>query len=406
MKNIKYIYATLFTILFSVVSCDQFQNVSGVKELELLTATVNVTLDLKGLPQPDSLNIRLVNYSERYEQTVTVSPDEVITVDKVIPGIYTITVSAEKNKDGFNYNYNGNAVNIEITPDNKRVDINVGVSRSGALVFKEIFYCGSRTPAGKTYFRDQFYEIYNNSETVQNVRGLALGYLNPTKASATLPIWPGEEADQYVYAQHIWQVPDTEDFLLNPGESIIIAQMADNHQKENLNPNSPVNLLSAEFETLINTTALIQDNPAINMTMAFMPSSMPQWLTSVFGSAFVIYFPQNPIDPNSPTDVVSPMGATSKNYRIPIDEVVDAIECVDDETKIQFKRVPAILDAGAATVGGTYLSKSVARKVKETLPDGRVILVDTNNSTNDFEVMDVPQIRRYGAKAPAWNTWK
>ena len=67
--------------------------------------------------------------------------------------------------------------------------------------------------------------------------------------------------------------------------------------------------------------------------------------------------------------------------------------------------MPAVIDAGAMTVGGTYLGVSAARKVRET-KDGRVILYDTNNSSDDFEVMQTPQIRRYGAKAPAWNTWK
>jgi len=65
-----------------------------------------------------------------------------------------------------------------------------------------------------------------------------------------------------------------------------------------------------------------------------------------------------------------------------------------------------VLDAGATTVGGTYLSKSVARKIKTTLTDGRIIYYDTNNSSTDFEVMDTPEIRRNGAKAPSWNTWK
>jgi hypothetical protein len=68
--------------------------------------------------------------------------------------------------------------------------------------------------------------------------------------------------------------------------------------------------------------------------------------------------------------------------------------------------MPAVLDAGAATVGGTYLGVSVGRKVKETKTDGRVILYDTNNSSEDFEVLNPPVIRRYGAKAPSWNTWK
>ena len=282
----------------------------------------------------------------------------------------------------------------------------MGASKSGALVFKEVYYSGSRTPTGGSYFRDQFYEIYNTSDAVQNVRGLCIAILNPLTATANLPVWDGPDADKYVYAGTIWQVPDDTDYPLNPGESIIIAQMADDHQKSNLNPTSPVNLLSAEFETFINTTAIIQDNPAINMDMAFWPRPTPQWLTTVFGGAFVIFMPSIPIDPNSETEVVSPVGQTAQSYRIPIEDVIDALENVGNENQMQLKRMPAVLDAGAVTVGGTYVSKSVARRVKETLPDGRVILYDTNNSTYDFEVMDTPTIRRYGAKAPAWNTWK
>jgi predicted component of type VI protein secretion system len=100
------------------------------------------------------------------------------------------------------------------------------------------------------------------------------------------------------------------------------------------------------------------------------------------------------------------VGSTVQSYRIPIESVVDALENVGNTNQMELKRMPAVLDAGAATVNGTYVAKSVARKVKETRPDGRVILQDTNNSTEDFEVMDLPQIRRYDAQAPSWNTWK
>ncbi|WP_294080326.1 DUF4876 domain-containing protein [Proteiniphilum sp. UBA5384] len=406
MRHIKYIYAIFLLFLFITVSCEQFRDVSNIKEVESLSAKINISFDLQGAPMPDEVKVRLTNFTERYELGVAVSPEGDIKVDNIIPGIYTVTVSAEKNEDGFTYNYNGNAVNVNIVTNDKQIDVKVGASRAGALVFKEVFYCGSKTPSGGSYFRDQFYEIYNNSEIEQNVRGLAIGYLNPNTATANLPVWPGPDADKYVYASNIWQIPDTADFPLNPGESIIIAQMADDHKKSNLNPSSPVNLLSAEFEGLVKTTALIQDNPAINMSMAFWPSPLPQWLTTVFGGAFVIFYPPGPIDPNSPTETVSPEGSTAKSYRIPIEVVIDALENVGNPNQMQLKRVPAMLDAGAATVNGTYLSKSVARKVKETLPDGRVILQDTNNSTDDFEVMDPPVIRRYDVKVPSWNTWK
>ena len=75
-----------------------------------------------------------------------------------------------------------------------------------------------------------------------------------------------------------------------------------------------------------------------------------------------------------------------------------------NETKITQKRMPAILDAGATWVGGTYLAKSVTRKVSDIMEDGRVIYQDTNNSLEDFEVV-TPVLRRNGAGRPSWNTW-
>lgn len=397
---------SLFLLLTLLLSCEQFQSVSDAEKMVPLRATIEVNLNVGDAPIPDQLQVKLVNFAERYELSTTMTPNQPVTVENIIPGIYTVTVSAAKSEDGFSYNYNGNVVNVGITKDMETITVEVGAVKSGALLFKEVYYCGSRTPSGGSYFRDQFYEIYNNSDLEQNVRGLAIAIINPLTATANMPVYDGPDADKYVYALQIWQVPDTADFPLQPGESIIIAQMADDHRKENLNPSSPVNLLSAEFETLVQTTSLIQDNPAINMKMAFWPKPTNQWLTTVFGGAFILFVPSEPIDPNSPTEVVSPVGTTTKTYRVPIESVVDALENVGNPNQMELKRMPAILDAGAATVNGTYLGVSVARKVKETHPDGRVILQDTNNSTDDFEVMDPPMIRRYDAKAPAWNTWK
>jgi len=403
MKNTSKIFTGMLLSLFLFTSCEQFQEAGEAKEIKSLNAVVKVNLNIGNAPMPDSLNVRLINYEERYEVTTSVSADGSVTIGNIIPGIYTITASAEMSKDGFTYNYSGNVVNIDIVNDNKQVDIEIGASKSGALILKEIFYCGSRTPTGGSYFRDQFYEIYNNSEDIQNVKGLCIALLNPNTATANLPVWPGDDAADFVYSNAIWQVPLDKDYLLNPGESIIIAQMADNHKKINLNPSSPVDLLSAEFETLVKTTSLISDNPAINMQMAFWPVQSPQWLTSVFGGAFVIYIPSEVINPNV---YVSPIGRTDKNYKIRIEEVIDAVELVGNINQVQLKRVPAVLDAGAVTVGGTYLSKSVARRIKTTLTDGRIIYYDTNNSSDDFTVMNIPEIRRNGAKAPSWNVWK
>ncbi len=401
-SKIKILLLPLLAVIIAT-SCKQFSDIAEIREVEPLSATVTLTLNLGEAPSPQNFNLKLINYSERYEINKSVSAGSSVTVDNIIPGIYTVTASSEMSQDGFTYNYSGSAVNVDIVENNKNIDVTVEASKSGALLLKEIYYCGSRTPSGGSYFRDQFYEIYNNSETVQNVRGLCIANINPLTATANLPVWPGEDAANYIYCLAIWQVPNDKDYPLNPGESIIIAQMADDHKKPNLNPNCPVNLLSAEFETYVNTTSIISDNPAINMVMAFWPSPTPQWLTTVFGSAFVIFFPEGTIDPNN---YISPVGSTSKNFKVPIANIVDAVELVGNPNQIQLKRMPTVLDAGAITVGGTYRAESVARKVKEVKENSRVIYYDTNNSTNDFEVMNPPVIRRNGAMTPSWNTWK
>lgn len=401
-KFLKYTYMMVAATMIAV-SCQQFDDSIGVGEVESLSATVSVNLNLGTAPTPTTFSVKLINYAEKYELNTTMSSNGSVQVDNIIPGIYTITISAEMAQDGFTYNYSGSSVNVGIVENGKSIPVSVGASKSGALIFKEVYYCGSKTPTGGSYFRDQFYEIYNNSEVVQNVKGLCIALLFPNTATATIPTFAQSDAADYVYASQIWQIPSNSDYLVNPGESVIIAQMADNHQKSTLNPNSPVNLLSAEFETLVNTTSIILDNPATNMTMAFWPAPTPQWLTTVFGGVFAIYYPKTTINP---TEFVNPVGRTEKVYRVPIVDVIDALELVGNANQVQLKRLPAVLDAGAATVGGTYLSASVARKVKETLESGRKIYFDTNNSSNDFEVMSPPVIRRNGAIAPSWNTWK
>ncbi|MDR0713892.1 MAG: DUF4876 domain-containing protein [Bacteroidales bacterium] len=394
MKKIL-LFLTSITLL---ISCEKNET---IKEI---TVSIQITTP-EGVTAPESYRVEFLNYNDNNKTEKTAGADGKVTAS-LLPGIYTISVSAEALEQGFSTIYSGSLVNENIVTDGASYTIEVQIAKSGTLVFKEVYYTGSRTPSNATYFRDQFYEIYNNSETVVYADGLCIGSLYTNLASANLPTWDKENAEDYVYYQWLWQIPGNgTDYPINPGESVIISQYAANHQLETLNPTSPVNLLSSEFEGYVTNSTQHTDMPAINLELIYRASNfqaMQFWLQTVFGPALAIFFPG---DDTNLTALTTQVGSTAQGVAIPISLILDAVETVNDETKIQLKRIPSVLDAGATTVGETYNSKSVARKIRETKSDGRIIYQDTNNSSSDFEVKDTPVIRRNNAGKPSWNTW-
>jgi hypothetical protein len=390
----------LFACAALLAACDKTDD---VKEI---TVSVQITTPAGVTAPPESYKVEFINYNDNSKVEKTTGADGKATAT-ILPGIYTISASAEALEQGFSVIYSGSLVNENIIVDGATYTIEVQVAKSGTLVFKEIYYAGSRTPSNATYFRDQFFEVYNNSETAVYADGLCIGTLYTNLASANQPTWDKENAADYVYYQWLWQIPGTgTQYPIQPGESIIVAQWATNHQVEGKNPASPVNLSSAEFEGYIqaSTTQIQTDEPAINLDLIYRMSSfasMPQWLNSVNGCAYALFFPDEDTDI---TALTTQVGSTAQGVAIPISLILDAVENVGNATQVQLKRIPTVLDAGAATVEATYNSKSVVRKIKET-KDGRNIYQDTNNSTNDFEVQDTPTIRRNGARKPSWNTW-
>ena len=145
--------------------------------------------------------------------------------------------------------------------------------------------------------------------------------------------------------------------------------------------------------------------------------SVPQYLTSVFGGAYVIFrVPEgenwDPVnDENMKTTDLSKPNSTTYFAKIPIKYVLDAVEAANNESMMNAKRVPGVLDAGITWVGATYCGLGITRKLStddEGNPiireeTGAYIYQDTNNSTDDFERGVVPVLRRHNAKMPSWN---
>ena len=391
--------------VLAMVGCQK----TGTKTISMNVKVDETKLVAAGIPSPESYGVKISNFATG-SVIETTTENGIATAVGIIPGAYTVTISASQNQGGFTYTLAGSESNVSLIADGAEVVVKVDAVKEAALVFKEIYYTG--VDPANFYFRDQFYEIYNNSTEVVYADGLCIAetvFANYDKS--IIYEWPIENADQYVFARVIWQLPgDGKTYPVQPGESFVIAQWATNHKAENLSKGlSPVDLTGAEFEAIEKETTfngiLLTDNLAINMKKVVQAGyAMPQWLTSTDGSRYVLFKPSKPLKNE---DFIT---ATNADYQgtareIAISDVIDAVQAVNNESGMSVLGLPTALDAGAIWCSGSYVGESIARKIKETRPDGTKVYQDTNNTSNDFEVKKDLQLRRYGAKVPSWNTW-
>ena len=354
------------------------------------------------------------NVNEAYAIETTVNADGFAEFQNVSPGLYSLSISGVLDVEGDEYYLNGNIPSISFMEDISQEEaagsstykINIRPARVGPLCLSELFYCGSRGTS--TYFRDQFYRIYNNGDEVYYLDSLCFAQLHPNIATATLPIWPDADGlDNYVYGIVVWRIPgDGKTYPLAPGESIIIAQEAANHpDASHSNGGSVMDLRTVEWEAWSGNAT--RDNPAVdNMPYVFWnsPNSL-QWLTSVFGAAFCIFKPDVSTDGYWQTDGnwQTEVNKTAKYAKIDAAWIMDGVELLTSSSSLHMKRIPGFVDAGGTSVENSYVGKSVSRIVTATRADGTPIYSDTNNSTDDFQVNDTPVLRRNGEKKPSWS---
>ena len=395
--------------------------------------TVSVTVEvyeskLESI-KPESYEVVFTNTTTATATTATT--ENGIATANVMPGIYQIVVKSSVAEDGKFYAITGSMKDVNILTSGETYTITVDMVAESQLIFKEIYYTGSvfetgeikedGTPSTSNYFRDQFYEIYNNSDEVAYADGLCIFEIAYANYNYTVvyefAFADGTPAskDEYVFGQNIWQIQGNgTDFPIQPGESIIIAQWATNHKDDKLTKGfSPVDLSGAEFEAVEEEKEayggiVLTDNAAHNMKLATCPTGYapPQWLTSVSGTRMVLAKPSEPLRQDN--WCVSSNTETPANYcEVKIADVLDAVQMIADESVVTDNHLgmPIMLDAGYIWCKSSYSAQSVSRKQAGTLANGSIKYADTNNTVDDFVVNDTPVIRRDGAKVPSWNTW-
>ena len=364
----------------------------------------------EGVPSPDSYLVTFTN-TNTGEITELETTSKSVSVSQLIEGVYDVVATARYSI----YNYLGSAKAVVIDSEDALTSIKISATKSSSLIFKEIFYCGSKTPSKTNYMKDNFFEIYNNGSEPVYVDGLCIssssnyssslinfadnnGHLVAADGTSTKMV-----ADDYVAVKDIiWQIPgDGKTYLLNPGESFIIASSATDHTAADKNPNS-IDLSSAEFETVCDKyiDKGQVDNPSSENMILHNPHNTNisnQYLVSTSNAGLILFAPSSPIA--EATLIANYNGGKPSGTYVPIlrSDILDGVNWVKNSTTNPY--LPENIDAGKTWVSGTYVKESIIRKEEGKSSEGNPIYQDTNNSTNDFTVAKDPTIRRNSKKA-------
>ncbi|MCR5003329.1 MAG: DUF4876 domain-containing protein [Bacteroidales bacterium] len=416
MKKIITLVAAVAAAASVFTACDNKDDVKTVSAV----ITVDDS-DIESSAKAEAYTVTLTNNSTSLSYTVQ-TENSIATFDGLVPGVYSATVSAETVVDGFQYVISGSVASESIITEATAITVKVTATKASALILKEIYYngCTVKTPEeagddyGETYFRDQFYEIYNNSTETVYADGLCLTDNGNSFASydfSTIYTYDIANPENYLFVQTVWTIPGSgTDYPVAPGESIIVAQWATDHNAESLANGKSISTASAEFEALMGESStwdgtVLTDNDAINMTRTVLAGyAAPQWLISVYTANIILFKPS--VELKNEDFLVANESSYTKAREILRSDVLDAVQWMEQETDFAeptHRRLPTAIDAGCNFLTA-YNGKSIARKVAGQREDGTYIYQDTNNTTNDFTI-ETPVMRRNGAKIPSWNTW-
>lgn len=268
-------------------------------------------------------------------------------------------------------------------------------SETAGFVIKEIFFTGTGSFEGKTYHGDKYFIIYNNSDEVLYADGLVIAESTFNTTSKT-QYTPDIMNEAFTTGTIVMIPGDGDDHPIEPGASFTIANNAINHLE--LNPNS-LDLTSAEFE-LEMLSSINADNPQVeDLINIFGPMTMHDQGHKSYVLARLETSTEEFLSNNKYTyEYLSNSGIPMDRdaYKLPNDWVIDAVNLSVQATYEWLVTSPSL------DMGWTYCAviksdddrygKSVIRKVLTTTPDGREILKDTNNSTEDFEAKAKPSL--------------
>ncbi len=313
----------------------------------------------------DSAEVSLKSRTHEFNATVMTDENGRAAFENLATGDYLLTARKESWIENNKKIFSGRGDFTVLGETALEDTIFVDLVAASDLMINEIYYCGATCIY---YVFDVFVELYNASPDTLYLDGMIL-----TRQLGTID--PDMETNDYVKAIYAYQFPGTpvtgREYPIAPGQFVVIAADAINHQEIGCTTGITVDLSNADWECF-NPLGMDYDNVAVPNLVNINPSRTTDYLLNLVHNAVVIATGESYSFETSDTG--------SLYVIIPIETIVDGVEYASSATAR--KELTIRIDAGFAGIGITRYSATSAER--------RELGLDTNDSTFDFGISFPP----------------
>lgn len=391
----------LFSLSTTFTSCSSDDSIVNNQNQESI---LTVNLHGKEIKSIHEMDIRFLETNTGKETQLKMQ--SLSQEFKLPKGSYKIIADGKVILGGGEEMQAGANISIDLINDTHNISIELFVkSFNEDFIIEEVFFTGVTTLEGKAYVSSKYFKLTNNTDKVLSTGGLLIcqsEFITTNNNHVTPEI---KESDFTVKA--ILMIPHENAKNIEPGDFIVIADMAANHKQ----PNIPAYDLSGadyEYPNLDNPKLGDVDNPSVpNAKVIYSTLNYNMFLMHNRGaeSYALARFPQE-ITIQSwlagytyTYEYTNATGnITTKTAKtIPNAWIIDGINSSPIEGW-EHNALGTSIDNGWTGVGvlssdPNRFGKSARRKVIGTMENGRNLYKDTNNSTEDFHRDAEPSLK-------------
>lgn len=342
--------------------------------------------------------------------TATTDAQGIATFQGIIPDVYDISCSWEitgqqyQQLTGDQQVVSGctvsGSLNSHLISEEQTIQLSTNLSINRDIIIGKIYFAGSKDNNNRTYMPGKYIELYNQSNSSVDASGLYIGIIETESTQAyTLENLHEAFADSVVLAKQVFRLPADQPFMVQPGGTVLIVNSAADHTENN---SMERDLTGADFEAK-DVSGRTQNNPntpALELTYTMYPSISNMNLVQSGPCSIVIFRTTEDV---TAWPTTYPYGKTTGNQwlLIPVRHIIDAVEVLANKSTgvdVSTKRLYPTLDAGYTNIEAKsgWTGEVVYRRTSDKRgTDGHLILVDTNNSSNDFHVSTTIKPRQY-----------